>query len=53
MATTRFRDDDPALDAFYAEASDADLQPLWRLPGLLTPRPSGATRPFRWKAATR
>jgi gentisate 1,2-dioxygenase len=51
VATTRFRDDDPALDAFYAEASNAELQPLWCLHGLLTPRPSVATRPFRWKAA--
>lgn len=51
MATIRFGDDDPALDAFYAEVGDADLQPLWRLRGLLTPRPSVATRPFRWRAS--
>ncbi|MGD0705574.1 MAG: cupin domain-containing protein [Trebonia sp.] len=51
MAAIRFRDDDPALDAFYAQLGDADLQPLWRLQGLLTPRPSVATRPFRWRAA--
>lgn len=52
MATNRFRDDDPHLDALYAELSAHDLQPLWRLRGLLTPEPVVATRPHVWPAET-
>lgn len=51
MATSRFTDPDPDLDAHYAELGESDLQPLWKLHGLLTPKPAVKTRPFRWRAA--
>ncbi len=52
MPTTRFRDEDPDLDALYAALSEEDLQPLWRLRGLLTPEPVVRTRPYVWRAST-
>ena len=52
MSTLRFTDDAPEIDALYAELSEHDLQPLWKLRGLLTPEPVVATRPHLWPAAT-
>lgn len=47
--TAQFHDDDPEIDALYADLAAADLQPLWKLEGLLprTPRQAGAKL---WKA---
>jgi gentisate 1,2-dioxygenase len=50
VSTTRFRADNPELDAFYRDIAGADLQPLWELTGLLTPTPQVRARPFRWRA---
>src|ERR1700727_2591258 len=50
MSTTRFRADNPELDAFYRDIAGADLQPLWELTGLLTPTPRVRALPFRWSA---
>ncbi len=50
MTTSRFRSDEPALDAFYTELSDKQLQPLWELHGLLTPTPRVRAIPYRWCA---
>lgn len=52
MSTTRFSDEDEDLDALYGQLSSEDLQPLWRLHGLLTPEPVTKTRPHQWKAET-
>jgi len=52
MTTLRHWDEDAALDELYAELSDSDLQPLWRLHGLLTPEPVVAARPYRWEGRT-
>ena len=52
MPTTRFHDEDDDLDTFYGELSSEDLQPLWRLHGLLTPEPVTRTQPHQWKAET-
>ena len=52
MPTTRFRDEEPNLDLLYADLSAHDIQPLWKLKGLLTPEPVVATRPHLWPAAT-
>lgn len=52
MSTTRFHDDDADLEALYGELGDSDLQPLWKLTGLLTDEPHVATRPYLWPAAT-
>jgi gentisate 1,2-dioxygenase len=52
VPTIRFRDDEPDLDKLYADLSVNEVQPLWKLKGLLTPDPVVATRPHRWQAAT-
>lgn len=52
MVTTRFDSDGAQLANLYAQMSDADLQPLWRLHGLLTPEPVVQTRPHVWHADT-
>ncbi|GAA1276724.1 gentisate 1,2-dioxygenase [Planotetraspora silvatica] len=49
-ATPRFTDPDPDLGALYGDLADNDLQPLWKLTGLLTPEPVVRTRPYRWRA---
>ncbi|QJY48119.1 cupin domain-containing protein [Pseudonocardia broussonetiae] len=51
MSTTKFSADEPALDRFYADLAEADLQPLWTQHGLLTPEPVPRTLPYRWRAA--
>jgi gentisate 1,2-dioxygenase len=50
MTTPRFRSDEPALDALYADLSGEHLQPLWELHGLLTPAPRVRSVPYRWRA---
>jgi len=51
MATNRFHDDAPDVDGLYADLANADLQPLWVQPGLLTRTPGRLTPHFwRWKA---
>lgn len=49
MATSRFTDPDADLDALYADLSGQDLQPLWKLHGLLTPEPVTKAVPYRWR----
>lgn len=51
MATCRFTDPDPSLDELYDDLSANDLQPLWKLSGLLTPEPAPKTVAHRWPAA--
>lgn len=51
MPTVRFRDDELDLDQLYADLSTHDMQPLWKLKGLLTPEPVVTTRPHLWPAA--
>ncbi|MFC0040192.1 cupin domain-containing protein [Actinomadura rayongensis] len=51
MTTTRFDDDEPDLDALYADLAAADLQPLWRQAGLLPPAPN-RLGPHRWDGRT-
>jgi gentisate 1,2-dioxygenase len=48
MATRRFEANDPALADLYEKLSEASLQPLWELPGLLTPEPAVRGIPYRW-----
>lgn len=50
MATTRFTDKDDRLDDLYGDVAAADLQPLWKLSGLLTPEPVPRTVAHRWPA---
>ncbi|WP_432854613.1 cupin domain-containing protein [Amycolatopsis sp. CA-161197] len=50
MATSRFTDQDSRLDELYGDVAAADLQPLWKLSGLLTPEPVPRTVPYRWRA---
>jgi len=52
VTSDRFHDEDPLLDELYAELYENDLQPLWRLKGLLPPEPVVTTRPHVWRAAT-
>lgn len=50
MATKRFHNDAPDVDALYAHLAAADLQPLWTQPGLLTRTPDRLTpHIWRWK----
>ncbi|MFE9575239.1 cupin domain-containing protein [Nocardia sp. NPDC006044] len=49
MATTRFNDSNVDLDTLYGDLAAADLQPLWRLSGTLTPEPAARTAPYRWR----
>lgn len=51
MTTSRFTGSDPDLDTLYRDLSENDLQPLWRLHGLLTSEPTVRTVPFRWRSA--
>jgi gentisate 1,2-dioxygenase len=51
VATSRFTESDPDLDALYRDLSENDLQPLWRLHGLLTAEPTVRTVPFLWRSA--
>lgn len=48
MATRRFEATDPNLAALYEKLSEASLQPLWELSGLLTPQPVVRGVPYRW-----
>ncbi|SPT51395.1 cupin domain-containing protein [Actinomadura madurae] len=48
MATTRFHAADPQLEVLYKRLSEGDLQPLWKLRGLLTPQPVVRSVPHRW-----
>jgi gentisate 1,2-dioxygenase len=48
MATHRFHAADSELDALYGDLSDASLQPLWELKGLLTHQPKVRGVPVRW-----
>ncbi|CAL9639049.1 Gentisate 1,2-dioxygenase (plasmid) [Streptomyces sp. enrichment culture] len=48
MGTLRFSDDDTDLDLLYADLAEQDLQPLWRLQGLLTRQPRVRAVPYRW-----
>ncbi|MGH8869708.1 MAG: cupin domain-containing protein [Actinomycetes bacterium] len=53
MATRRFPaptdvPDTGALDAFYAEVAEADLQPLWVQTGLMPTQPPIEDVPFHW-----
>ena len=50
MATTRFTPLDPDAEPLYRELSEHQLQPLWELHGLLTPRPTPRAVPFAWQA---
>jgi gentisate 1,2-dioxygenase len=53
MTTRRFdAPDEPALDAFYAELAESDLQPLWQQKGLMPGQPPIADVPFVWRGAT-
>lgn len=60
MTTTRFSAGDPggsggadtaALDELYRDVAEADLQPLWRLPGLMpdTPPLADVAAVWKWK----
>ncbi len=51
--TTRFdAPDDPALDAFYGQLAESELQPLWRQSGLMPGSPPIADVPFVWRGQT-
>ncbi|MDL4821796.1 cupin domain-containing protein [Actinomadura opuntiae] len=41
-----------AVDDLYRDVSAADLQPLWRLQGLLTEQPTTRAFPHRWPGTT-
>jgi gentisate 1,2-dioxygenase len=54
MATTRFDADADAqsieaLDAFYQDVADADLQPLWKQRGLMPGAPPLRDVPYVWR----
>ncbi|MBE1491853.1 cupin domain-containing protein [Plantactinospora soyae] len=54
MATRRFpaptdTPDPAALDEFYADVAEADLQPLWMQEGLMPRTPPLHDVPFRWR----
>lgn len=40
-----------ALEELYRDMSAAQLQPLWKLHGLLTEQPVARTVPYRWESA--
>lgn len=48
MATQRFHSTEPDLDDLYSDLSQASLQPLWELKGLLTKEPVVRAVPSRW-----
>lgn len=53
MTTRRFpAPDEPAVDSFYAELAEADLQPLWTQAGLMPTSPPIADVPFAWRWKT-
>ncbi|NEA61874.1 cupin domain-containing protein [Streptomyces sp. SID12488] len=50
MTTQRFdAPADPLLHALYGDLAEKDLQPLWRLHGLLTPTPAVTAVPHLWR----
>lgn len=51
MVTKRYSSEDAAVDSLYADVAESDLQPLWEMKGLLTPRPVAKAVPFRWRLA--
>lgn len=50
MPPSLFTDPDPGLDELYRDLHAHDLQPLWKLSGLLPKEPVPKAVPFRWKA---
>ena len=48
MATRRFSSADAAEDLLYKELAERDLQPLWKLSGLLTREPAARAVPHVW-----
>jgi gentisate 1,2-dioxygenase len=51
VATRRFESQDPAIDKFYGEIAENDLQPLWELPEL-PEQPHPRSVPHVWRAET-
>ncbi len=50
MTTRRYRDDTESVDDLYRDLSRLDLQPLWKIDGLMTaePRPADVAHCWLW-----